>query len=94
MSHSQNAAFVALLGVLEQRAKKNGKKSIVKSVLERLVDAGADGELILEISALRSKKPAALKAAAPAKTPRKSTVKAIGKGKAGPAEREVADAVV
>ena len=94
MSHSQNAAIVALLGVLEQRAKKNGEKSIVKSVLERLVDAGAESELILEISALRSKKPAALKAAAPAKAPRKSSTKANGKGKAGPVEPEVADAVV
>jgi hypothetical protein len=63
MSKSPDAALLALIATLEERAKKNGEKSIVKGVVGRLEQAGASQDLIGEISALRPKKAAAVKAA-------------------------------
>ncbi len=72
MANSVDATLLALLAVLEERSKKNGEKSIVKSVIGRLADAGADNELIAEISALRPKKADTAKSVAETKAPRKA----------------------
>ncbi len=48
--------FVALLATLEDRARTNGDKSIVKGVVKKLTLAGADAALIAEIAVLRAKK--------------------------------------
>ena len=52
MSDPQNAAVLALLSVLEQRAKKKGRKSLVKDVLRVLSEKGASDDLIAEIVTL------------------------------------------
>ena len=82
MAKAVDAALLALLAALEERAKKNGEKSIVKSVVGRLADAGVDDELIAEISALRPKKADRVKLVAETKTPRKvNSETKVGKAK-------------
>jgi hypothetical protein len=75
MAKSVDSTLLALLATLEERARKNGEKSIVKSVIGRLADEGADDHLIAEIAALRPKKAGASKSAAETKAPRKSNGK-------------------
>ena len=87
MTKSMDAVVLALIATLDERAKKNGDKSIVKSVVGRLADAGASKELIAEITALRRKKtvkakPAARSEAAP---------KANGKSKSAASEPAASD---
>jgi hypothetical protein len=76
MAKSMDAAVLALIAVLDERAKKNGEKSIVKGIVARLADAGASKELIAEIAALRPKKTAKAKSAAAPEAPPKANGKA------------------
>ena len=68
MAKSVDATLLALLAVLDERARKNNEKSIIKSVVGHLADAGANDQLIAEIAALRPKKAGASKSPAKAKT--------------------------
>jgi hypothetical protein len=56
MADSSNTVAIALLATLEEKAKKKGKKSIVKSVLRRLRAEGAEARLLIEVAALRADK--------------------------------------
>jgi hypothetical protein len=78
MTKSLDPTVLALLATLEERAKKGGEKSIIKGVLGRLASAGANDELIAEISALRPKKAGGAKSVAETKGPRKANGKAKG----------------
>jgi hypothetical protein len=68
MGKSVDVTMLALLATLERRAKKSGEKSLVKSVVARLVAAGADRELIAKISTVRAKKIATADRTSSAKT--------------------------
>jgi len=91
MSDSANAFGLALLATLEAKAKKKGKKSVVKAVVRRLKAAGASEQLIGEVAAIGAKtakpakvakeKPAKVKAA---KAPAKSKAAPKGKAKKSP----------
>ncbi len=73
MSNSSDQLSLALLAILETRAKKKGKKSVVKQVAGRLRKAGADGDLIGQVEALGGRKPApAGVRSKPAKSARKA----------------------
>ena len=101
MSKHLDAAYVALLATLEDRARANGDKSIIKAVVTRLTLSGANPALIDEVAALRPSKdrpakPAKVKApkaekpapkakAKPAAKPAKKAAKAV-KAEAKPAE--------
>jgi len=76
MTKSPDPTVLALLATLEERARKNGEKSIVKSVVGRLADAGGNDELITAIAALRPKKPGGSKSVVEAKGARKAAGKA------------------
>jgi hypothetical protein len=91
MTKSLDAAVLALIAVLDERAKKNGEKSVVKAVVGRLADAGASKELIAEIAALRPTKTVKAK---PAKSKLVAAPKANGKAKAGASEPASAEAPV
>ena len=86
MTKSMDAAVLALIAVLDERAKKSGEKSVVKSVVARLAEAGVSKELIAEISALRPKKAAKAKPVAGIKAAPKTNGKA--KADAPPANSE------
>jgi hypothetical protein len=76
MAKSVDSTLLALLATLEERARKNGEKSIIKSVIGRLSSDDANDHLIAEIAALRPKKAGAAKSVAETKAPRKSDGKA------------------
>lgn len=87
MSDPQNLLSLALISVLEQRAKKKGGKSIVKDVLRVLAERGAGGDLIADVAALNSPRSAPAKAE-PADGKSSAGAKAKAGGKPKPAARK------
>jgi ribosomal protein L18E len=80
MTKSTDAVLLALLATLEQRAQAKGDKSIVKGVVARLSDTGANPALVAEIAALRKKKASAAKtiASEKAKPKKVADLKVVG----------------
>jgi hypothetical protein len=59
MAAIENDVGLALLAVLEAKARKKGRKSIVPEVLRRLRDGGASEQVLGQVAALNGKKPSA-----------------------------------
>jgi hypothetical protein len=57
MTDTSNALVLALLATLEAKAKKKGRKSLVKQVIQQLRVSGADHALIDQVAALSPSKP-------------------------------------
>ena len=74
MSDSQNELVLALLATLEAQAKRKGRKSVVKGVVSRLVEAGAAEDLVNQVRALGG--------GAPPRVAPKNGAKPRGKAKA------------
>jgi hypothetical protein len=55
MAGNANDVGLALLAVLEAKARKKGKKSIVKAVLRRLRENGASDQVLAQVAALDAK---------------------------------------
>jgi hypothetical protein len=56
MAEGANDVGLAILATLEARARKKGKKSIVKAVVRRLRDAGASEQILAEVASLNEKR--------------------------------------
>jgi hypothetical protein len=89
MAAIENDVGLALLAVMEAKARKKGRKSIVPEVLRRLRDGGSSEQVLGQVAALEGKKPSAGPKVKAKKT-RKANAKTRAKDAAAPPKPETA----